>query len=351
MELTFTGFMKLMAENRLLAVTVILTLGVIFVNGWTDAPGAVATCVSTRCMTVGGAIALSAVCNFCGVLVMSLINTAVAQTISGIADFGNQTQDACMALAAALFSIVVWAVAAWVFGIPTSESHALVAGLTGSAIAIHNSMEGIQAEAWSKVLCGLFLSVLLGFGLGWLICRAVVFLFRNAERKRCDRIFQGAQILGAACMSFMHGAQDGQKFMGILLLGILLAGGQSGSGSFPVIPIWMMLVTAAVMGLGTAVGGRKIMKSMGMDMVRPEKYQGFSADIAASLCLLVSSAFGLPVSTTHVKTSAIMGVGASKRLSAVNFSVVKNMVYAWILTFPGCGLIGFLMAKLFLKLL
>ena len=148
-------------------------------------------------------------------------------------------------------------------------------------------------------------------------------------------------------MSFMHGAQDGQKFIGVLLLGIVLAnGGENTSGIQ--LPVWIMLLCSLVMGVGTSVGGKKIIKSVGMDMVRLEKYQGFSADIASAFCLLLSSVFGIPVSTTHTKTTAIMGVGAVKRISAVNFKVVKEMVLTWVLTFPGCGLIGFLMAKLFM---
>ena len=145
----------------------------------------------------------------------------------------------------------------------------------------------------------------------------------------------------------MHGAQDGQKFMGVILLSILLANGQNTSVSVAM-PVWLMLLCSIVMGLGTSIGGKKIIKSVGMDMVKLEKYQGFSADIAASLCLFFSSTFGIPVSTTHAKTTAIMGVGAVKRISAINFSVVKEMVLTWVLTFPGCGLIGFIMAKIFM---
>ena len=150
-------------------------------------------------------------------------------------------------------------------------------------------------------------------------------------------------------MAFMHGAQDGQKFMGVFMLGVFLVNGQSGTTTFE-IPIWLMLLCSLVMGLGTSIGGYRIIKSVGMDMVKLEKYQGFSADLSAALCLLLSSLFGIPVSTTHTKTSAIMGVGAVKRLSAINFGVVKDMVLTWVFTFPGCGLISFVMAKLFMVL-
>ena len=160
-------------------------------------------------------------------------------------------------------------------------------------------------------------------------------------------LFQNAQIAGGAAMAFMHGAQDGQKFMGVFLLGIFLANGQANVTAFQ-IPVWMMLLCSAIMGIGTSIGGYKIIKSVGMDMVRLQKYQGFSADMAAATCLFISSMTGIPVSTTHTKTTAIMGVGAAKRLSSVNWGVVNEMVMTWILTFPGCGLIGFLMAKLFM---
>ena len=150
-------------------------------------------------------------------------------------------------------------------------------------------------------------------------------------------------------MAFMHGAQDGQKFMGVFMLGVFLANGQSNVETFQ-IPIWLMLLCSAVMGLGTSIGGYRIIKSVGMDMVKLEKHQGFAADAAGAGCLLLSSLTGIPVSTTHTKTTAIMGVGAAKRLSSVNWGVVKDMVLTWVLTFPGCGIIGFLMAKLFMWL-
>lgn len=347
MDLSLEYFLGQLAANPLLILAVALTLGVILVNGWTDAPNAIATCVVTRCMSARAAILMAAVFNFLGVLIMSMINATVAETITKMVEFGSDSHEAIVALSAALFAIVVWATLAWFFGIPTSESHALIAGLTGGAIALHGGLEGINGSEWVKVLYGLVISVVLGFGLGWLVCKVVVLLFRRADRQKTERIFRAAQIFGAACMSFMHGAQDGQKFMGVILLSLFLANGQN-TGISVQMPVWLMLLCSVVMGLGTSIGGKKIIKSVGMDMVRLEKYQGFSADIAASLALLFSSVFGIPVSTTHAKTTAIMGVGAVKRLSAINFSVVKEMGLTWILTFPGCGLIGFLMTKLFM---
>ena len=353
MDLSLSYFLGQLAENPLLLLAVLLTLGVILVNGWTDAPNAIATCVVTRCMPAGAAIFMAAVFNFLGVFLMSLLNATVAQTITKMVNFGSNSHEAIVALSAALFAIVVWATLAWVFGIPTSESHALIAGLTGGAIALHGSFAGVNGGEWVKVLYGMVISVVLGFGLGWIVCRGVVAAFRRIPRKRTEPFFRGAQIFGAACMSFMHGAQDGQKFMGVIILSIFLVNGVDPQGMSAVNSgelVWLMLLCSIVMGLGTMIGGKKIIKSVGMDMVKLEKYQGFSADLAASIALLFSSLFGIPVSTTHAKTTTNMGVGAVKRLSAINFSVVKEMVLTWILTFPGCGLIGFLMTKLFMWL-
>ena len=262
-------------------------------------------------------------------------------------DFGGQTDEALIALCAALFSIVVYSVAASVFGIPTSESHSLIAGLTGAAIAIHNGVGGVNFNEWVKVLYGLVLSLALGFFMGWVICKVITIICAAMDRRRTNGFFTVAQIFGAAFMSFMHGAQDGQKFIGVLFLGVAFCNGQS-SVQGMIIPVWLMLLCSTVMGVGTSVGGEKIIKSVGMDMVKLEKFQGFSADLAGAVCLLLSSVFGIPVSTTHTKTSAIMGVGAVKRLSAINFGVVKDMMLTWIFTFPGCGLISFVVAKIFI---
>ncbi len=346
MDLSFSFFWQQLTTSPALMITVFLTLCVIFVNGWTDAPNAIATCVSTRSMDVDLAIIMAAIFNFLGVLVMTMINSTVAMTISNMVNF-HGSSDALVALCAALFAIVVWAVMAWYFGIPTSESHALIAGLSGAAIALQGGLSGINGSEWIKVIYGLGLSTLLGFFSGYGTCKAVSWLFRNQDRRKTDGFFKYAQIGSAAAMAFMHGAQDGQKFMGVLILGIFLVNGTEMGGGVA-LPVWMMLLCSVVMGVGTSIGGKKIIKSVGMDMVRLEKYQGFSADLAAAFCLLLSSLFGIPVSTTHTKTTAIMGVGAVKRLSAINFKVVKDMVLTWFLTFPGCGLIGFLMAKLFM---
>ena len=347
MDVSFAHFMAQVVSSPPLALTTLLTLGVIFVNGWTDAPNAIATCVTTRCMPVKPAIIMSAMLNFAGVLVMTHFNASVVATISNMVDFGTDTQAALIALCAALFSIVVYSVAASVFGIPTSESHSLIAGLTGAAIAIQGGMDGVNASEWVKVIYGLVMSLLLGFAIGWLTCKLVTLLFAGADRRRSDGFFRYAQIAAAAAMSFMHGAQDGQKFIGVLFLGMAFCNGQP-SVTGVMIPIWLMILCSTIMGVGTSVGGERIIKSVGQDMVKLEKYQGFSADLSSALCLLVMTVLGIPVSTTHTKTSAIMGVGAVRRLSAINFGVVRDMMLTWVFTFPGCGLISFVMAKLFM---
>ena len=347
MDFSFSAFLEGVSSSTILCITVLFTLGVIFVNGWTDAPNAIATCITTRCMRVRSAILMSAVFNFLGVLIMTQINSSVAATISNMVDFGGDTHSALVALCAALLSIVVYSVGASRLGIPTSESHSLIAGLTGAALAIQNGTDGINMDEWSKVLYGLVLSLVLGFAIGWIMCKLVTLICSSKDRRTTNRFFEAAQIFGAAAMSFMHGAQDGQKFIGVLFLGIAFSNGQS-SVTGMTIPVWLMLLCSIIMALGTSVGGEKIIKSVGMDMVKLEKYQGFSADLAAAFCLLLSSLFGIPVSTTHTKTSAIMGVGAVKRLSAINLGVVKDMVLTWIFTFPGCGLISFVVAKIFI---
>lgn len=349
MTISFLSFFEQVISNPVLAITVLLTLAVILVNGWTDAPNAIATCVSTRAIGVRKAIIMAAVFNFLGVFVMTMINASVAATIYNMVDFGGNSREALIALCAALFAIVSWATAAWWFGIPTSESHALIAGISGAAIALHSGLDGINGAEWIKVIYGLILSTILGFAFGWICSKVINIICKNMDRNKTTGFFGGAQIAGGATMAFMHGAQDGQKFMGVFMLGVFLANGQSNVETFQ-IPIWLMLLCSVVMGLGTSIGGYRIIKSVGMDMVKLEKHQGFAADAAGAGCLLLSSLTGIPVSTTHTKTTAIMGVGAAKRLSSVNWGVVKDMVLTWVLTFPGCGIIGFLMAKLFMWL-
>ena len=344
--MSLSQFIQQLSTTPALWVTVLLTLGVILVNGWTDAPNAIASCVATRALKPRAAIIMAAVFNFLGVLVMTLLSPKVAETIYNMVDFGSNAREALIALCAAMFAIVVWAVLAWAFGIPTSESHALIAGLTGSAIAMHNNLDGVNGGEWAKVLFGLVFSLAIGIALGYFGTKLIQRLCKRADYRKANRFFDKGQVVAAAGTAFMHGAQDGQKFMGVFLLGLALSQGNVSPGAVNV-PVWLMILCSLVMAFGTSIGGMKIIKSVGMDMVKLEKYQGFAADISATAGLLICSVAGMPVSTTHAKTTAIMGVGAAKRFRAVNWGVAKEMVLTWILTFPGCGLIGFLMTKLF----
>ena len=346
MTISLAEFLQQLS-NPALFITSALILGVILVNGWTDAPNAIATCVSTRSIAPRSAIIMAAVFNFLGVLIMTMVNKSVAETISNMVYFG-ESQDALIALCAALVAIVVWATAAWAFGIPTSESHALIAGVTGAAIALQGG-KGINGKEWMNVIYGLFMSTILGFVLGFVVTKVIGHICKNMDRRKTNKFFKSAQVAGGAAMAFMHGAQDGQKFMGIFLLGIVLSQGKGNVNEFE-IPIWLMVLCSIVMALGTSIGGYRIIKTVGMGMVKLDTFQGFSADTAAAVSLLTASLAGIPVSTTHTKTTAIMGVGASKRLSSVNWSIVKEMAAAWILTFPGCGLLGYLMAYLFMNI-
>ncbi len=326
-------------------LSVILTLAVIFVNGLTDAPNAVATCITTRCMSMKSAVFMSAILNFAGVSLMTIVNPSITETISNMVYFGDDEASASVALCAALFSIVLWAVLAWYFGIPTSESHALIAALTGSAVAINGSLKGINGGEWVKAIYGLFTSCLGGFLLGFIICKIVLVVFRNIERSKGNLFFKYAGIFGAGVMSFMHGAQDGQKFIGVLLL---CTGAINKTAQ---ISPFIILLCSVIMALGTLSGGKKIIKAVGMDMVKLEKYQGFSADLAAAISLLLSTVSGFPVSTTHAKTTAMMGSGAARNKRSINPSVIKDIAMTWVLTFPGCGVLGFVVTKIFLRIL
>ena len=339
-------FHSLLSLSPLSVTTVLLTLAVVFVNGLTDAPNAISTVVVTRCMKLRSALVMSAVFNFFGVALMSKINDSVTVTISNIVDFGGDTRKASIALAAALFSIVLWAVLAWYFGIPTSESHALIAGLTGSAVAINGGFDAINSAEWIKTVKGLFVSCLFGFVAGFLICKIIVTIFRNIKRSNGEKIFKYGQILAAASMSFMHGAQDGQKFIAVLMMSVNFSGVRIDEKPHE----FIILLCSVIMALGTLTGGKKIIKAVGMDMVKLQKYQGFSADTASSISLLLSTLFGFPVSTTHAKTTAMMGAGASKSLKTLDVNTIKEIALTWLLTFPGCGLLGFVVTKVFLRM-
>ncbi|MBS7406557.1 MAG: inorganic phosphate transporter, partial [Coriobacteriales bacterium] len=217
------------------------------------------------------------------------------------------------------------------------------------AIALQGGLGGINAEQWVKVLYGLVISTCLGFGTGWLFTRLIKKLCERMRRSVVNSFFKWAQILAGAGVAVLHGAQDGQKFLSLTMLGVML--GVYGTAEMNGFPLWMVVLVSLTMSLGTAVGGRKIIKSVGMSMVKMEQYQGFAACLSACFCIGLATFTGMPVSTTHTKTTAIMGVGAEKRLRAVKWNLAGSMVLTWILTFPGCGLLAFVFTHLFLLVL
>lgn len=350
MTIEWVTFVAELASNPVLVVVALINIGVIVVNGATDAPNAIATVVSTRALKPRQAIVMAAICNFVGLLAVSLVTSAVAHTIFNMVDFGGDAHQALVALMAAMVAIIVWGVAAWYFGIPTSESHSLIAGLTGAAVALQGGFGAINGAEWVKVIYGIALSTLLGFALGWANTKVVARCCRNLGRDRTAPFFRWAQVASGASVAFMHGAQDGQKFMSIFVLAIMLTTGAGQAGQM-VLPVWLMCLCAVCMGLGTAFGGERIIKNIGVDMVKLEPFQGFSASCATFFCLMLSTFAGLPVSTTHINGTAIMGAGAAKRKTSVKWRIAGDMVKAWVLTFPGCGLLGFAFAHLFLTFL
>ena len=346
MEVSFAAVIATFAANPVLLLIVILCLGATIVNGATDAPNAIATVVGTKAMRPGPAIAMAAVFNFIGLLLITSISTAVASTIFGMVDFGGDNHAALVALAAAMVAIIVWGVAAWAFGIPTSQSHSLIAGITGAAIALQGGLGGINFDQWVKVIYGLIISTCLGFGSGWLFTRLIKIICKHANRTKANHFFKWAQIISGAGVALLHGAQDGQKFLSLTMLAVML--GVYGTSDMNGFPLWMVVLVSLTMSLGTAVGGRKIIKSVGMSMVKMEQFQGFAACLSACFCIGLATFTGMPVSTTHTKTTAIMGVGAEKRLRAVKWNLAGTMVLTWVLTFPGCGLLAYLFTHLFL---
>ena len=232
MELTFSTYLQYLQQYPALIITSLLTLMVIFVNGWTDAPNAIATCVSTRAMKPKSAIYMAAIFNFLGVFIMTLVSSTVVQTLYNIANFGDDYSHALIAICAGLVAIVLWAVLAWLFGIPTSESHALIAGVSGAAIAIQKGISGINYNEWKKVIYGLVLSAILGFLFGFFITKIIEKICKNFDRRKTIPVFKRFQVFSGGAMAFMHGAQDGQKFIGIFLLVVSLANGVTNTRKF-----------------------------------------------------------------------------------------------------------------------
>jgi len=323
-----------------LIIVLLLVLAAEFVNGWTDSPNAIATVVSTRVLSPSKAVAMAAVLNMVGALVTG---TAVAVTI-GKGIVMPEVIDLSV-VAAAMLTIVLWSTIAWRFGIPTSESHELVAGLAGAGLAAAGPSVLLWA-GWQKVLIGLVFSTFVGFLLSMTVMTGLYWALRRTRLSTIRGMFSKLQIVSAAFMAFSHGSNDGQKFMGVFTLALLMGGVLT---QFTV-PVWVMLLLGTTMGLGTAFGGWRIIRTMGFGITKLEPVNGFAAESSAALAILLASRFGIPLSTTHTIGTSIMGVGATKRLSAVRWGMAREIIITWIITFPACAALGYLFTLL-LKLI
>ena len=315
--------------SGLLLVTVVLALLFDFSNGWHDCANAVATVVSTRVLSPLAAVLLAGVLNVAG----AFFSTAVAKMIGGGIVFPDAITNTVVA--GAMGGAILWNFLTLMLGLPTSSSHALIGGLVGSAVA-HGGWAVVQFNGLRKIFEAMILSPLLGFGIGFLLMVLVSWAFFRVHRGVATKIFSRLQIVSASFMAFSHGANDAQKVMGVITLA-LVASGQLTSSE---VPTWVIVACALAMGLGTTVGGWRIIRTLGIKMVKLEPVHGFAAETAAASVLLFTAHFGLPVSTTHTITSSILGVGSTKRLSAVRWGVTSKIFSAWVFTLPGAALLG-----------
>ena len=317
-----------MLDAWLIAV-IFLALSFDFINGFHDTANAIATCVSTRVLTPGRAVIMAGVLNFVG----ALISTTVAVTIGkGIVDPSVVTQQSVVVCA--LLGAIIWNLATWWIGLPSSSSHALIGGLVGAVIAYGGS-RNLHWDGLTKILLSLLISPLLGFVVGISVMVLLMRLLIRVPPARINRWFRQLQILSAALMAGSHGANDAQKSMGIIALALV-----AGKSQQVVIHPWIILACAVAMALGTSAGGWRIIRTVGTRIINLKPVHGFAAETSAAAVIQVATHFGLPVSTTHVIASAIMGVGASKRLSAVRWGVAGNIVVAWVLTLPVSALLA-----------
>ena len=327
----------------MLIAVILIALTFDLINGFHDTANAIATSVSTRVLTPRIAVLMAAVANFLGAV---LLSTGVAQTISKGLVSGSLEQ---YVLIAALLTAIIWDLLTWYLGIPSSSSHALIGGLVGASVVYAMSFEKVM---WSgvldKVVIPLVTSPIIGFIFGFLIMKALFKICAKATRTSVHKVFSVLQICSAFLMALSHGSNDAQKSMGIITLALVSAGFLEKGAS---IPIWVIIACATAMAIGTSVGGWKIIKTIGVNMIKLEPINGFAAETGAAIVIQVMTALHAPVSTTHVISASIMGVGAAKRLSAVRWSLVKNIVTSWVVTIPATMLIGAgitLLIKLFI---
>lgn len=318
--------------SGMLLLVVVLALAFDFSNGWHDSANAIATVVSTRVLRPLPAVLLAAVLNIAG----AFMSTAVAMMVGvGIVD---PTAVTLAVVAAALGGAILWNLFTLLLGLPSSSSHALIGGLVGAGLA-HGGPDVVKLSGLRKVLEAMILSPFFGFLVAFLLMVAVSWIAFRTQRHIALRAFSRLQIVSASFMAFSHGANDAQKAMGIITLALLSAGVISTAE----VPAWVIISCALAMGLGTAVGGWRIIRTLGMRIVKLEPVHGFAAETGAAVVLMATAQIGLPVSTTHTITSAVMGVGAVKRLSAVRWGVTARILYAWIFTLPGAALLAVLL--------
>ncbi|HEX6500373.1 MAG TPA: inorganic phosphate transporter [Micromonosporaceae bacterium] len=316
----------------LLATVVVIVVAMVFnyTNGFHDAANAIATSVSTRALTPRIGLAMAALGNLVG----SFFGAKVASTVGkGVVTLPNGLTSLGVVLAA-LMGAIAWNLITWYFGIPSSSSHALIGGLVGATLAYGGIVE--WQGIWQKVVIPMVVSPVVGLILGYLVMLGVLWGFRKLNPGSLNRGFRHAQTVSAFAMSVGHGMQDAAKTMGIVVLALTVGGYHQGNK----IPTWVYFLTAAVIALGTYSGGWRIIRTLGRRVIHLGPPQGFSAEASASAVLYAAAQFGLPISTTHTITSAIMGVGATKRLSAVRWGVAGNIVLAWVLTLPAAALVA-----------
>jgi PiT family inorganic phosphate transporter len=329
-----------MPEGFTAILIAVFALAVLFdyINGFHDTANAIATSVSTRALKPQWAIAMSATANFVG----ALTGTAVAKTIgSGLI---APSAEGGVVVAAALVGAIVWNLLTWRFGIPSSSSHALIGGLLGASAAAIGFGAWLIPGILGKVILPLVTSPIVGFGSGFALMVIIFNAFRRAHPKTMNDRFRRLQVLSAAFMAFSHGSNDAQKTMGVMTLALVTA------GVIPVfkVPLWVIILAASAMSLGTAAGGWRIIRTMGTKVVKLDPVHGFAAETTAATIIFGASTLGMPVSTTHVISSAILGVGSSDRFNAVHWGVARRIGIAWVLTLPASGAVAAL-AYLVLK--
>ena len=310
-------------------IVIALAMGFNYTNGFHDSANAIATSVSTRALTPRVALLMAAVANLFG----AFFGKKVADTVGkGIID-PPQGTIGLIIVAAALIGAIGWNLLTWWYGLPSSSSHALIGGLAGAALAAEATVK--WAGIFQKVIIPMVLSPIVGICLGYVVMTVILWLFRRAQPGKVSRGFRYAQSASAAAMAFGHGLQDAAKSAGVVVLALTVGGYHTGD----TVPLWVLLMSAVVISLGTYAGGWRIMRTLGRRIIHLDPPQGFASETtAASILYVAGLVFGAPISTTHTITSAIMGVGSTKRLSAVRWGVAGNIVGAWVLTFPGAGL-------------